>query len=96
MRWTFDPLVARNAYFNLHKLGAVADRFERNFYGEMTDTLNRGERTDRVVVRWDLDRDPGPRNVLVSDGWTILHRDGERPGELLRPSATARPGRDPP
>jgi predicted GNAT superfamily acetyltransferase len=60
-RWTFDPLVARNAYFNLHKLGAVADRFERNFYGEMTDALNRGERSDRFVIRWDLERDPGPR-----------------------------------
>lgn len=62
-RWTFDPLVARNAYFNLHKLGAVADRFERDFYGQMTDALNRGERTDRLVVRWDLEREPGPRPV---------------------------------
>ena len=26
-RWTFDPLVARNAWFNLVKLGATADRF---------------------------------------------------------------------
>lgn len=60
-RWTFDPIVARNAHFNLHKLGAVADRFERNFYGEMSDDLNRGERSDRFVVRWDLEREPGPR-----------------------------------
>ena len=58
-RWTFDPLIARNAYFNLAKLGAVVDRFERNFYGEMTDVLNRGERSDRGVVRWDLDPTPG-------------------------------------
>jgi predicted GNAT superfamily acetyltransferase len=62
-RWTFDPLVARNAYFNIHKLGAVADRFERNFYGEMTDALNRGERSDRLVIRWDLEREPGPRRL---------------------------------
>jgi predicted GNAT superfamily acetyltransferase len=65
-RWTFDPLIARNAYFNLHKLGAVVDRFERNFYGAMTDVLNRGERSDRGVIRWDLDREPGPR-VLTSE-----------------------------
>lgn len=64
-RWTFDPLVARNGYFNLHKLGAIADRFERNFYGEMTDALNRGERSDRFVIRWDLARDPGPRSLEV-------------------------------
>ena len=63
VRWTFDPLVARNAYFNIAKLGAVCDRFARNFYGEMTDVLNRGERSDRFVVRWDLEREPGPREL---------------------------------
>lgn len=62
-RWTFDPLQARNAYFNLVKLGAVADRFHRELYGEMTDTLNRGERSDRLEARWDLEREPGPRPV---------------------------------
>src|SRR6266700_140021 len=36
-RWTFDPLQSRNAHFNLEKLGAVADRFRRDFYGEMPD-----------------------------------------------------------
>ena len=76
-RWTFDPLVARNAYFNLHKLGAVADRFERNFYGEMTDALNRGERSDRFVIRWELERDPGPRAFeadappVIDEGWNF-------------------------
>lgn len=64
VRWTFDPMIARNAYFNLHKLGAVCDRFERNFYGAMTDVLNRGERSDRFVVRWDLRRTPGRRDVV--------------------------------
>lgn len=62
-RWTFDPLVARNAWFNLGKLGAVADRFGRDFYGEMSDDINRGDRTDRLVIRWDLDPEPAPRPV---------------------------------
>ena len=81
VRWTFDPLVARNAYFNLWKLGAVADRFRRNYYGEMTDSLNRGERSDRFVVRWDLDRPPGPRSVTASGGSPVLRRsdDGDAP-----------------
>jgi predicted GNAT superfamily acetyltransferase len=65
VRWTFDPMIARNAYLNLVKLGAVADRFHRDFYGQMSDTLNRGERSDRLVVRWELEREPGPRDVAV-------------------------------
>ena len=52
--WTFDPLVARNAYFNLHKLGAVADRFHRDFYGAMPDAINAGDRSDRLEVSWEL------------------------------------------
>ncbi|HEX6400349.1 MAG TPA: GNAT family N-acetyltransferase, partial [Actinomycetota bacterium] len=80
-RWTFDPLVARNAWLNLGKLGAVADRFGREFYGEMTDDLNRGDRADRLVVRWDLEREPGPRPA--ADGTTpallVAAGDPERP-----------------
>jgi predicted GNAT superfamily acetyltransferase len=63
MRWTFDPMVARNAWFNLGKLGVVIDRFERDFYGPMRDEINAGERSDRFTVRWDLRREPGPRRV---------------------------------
>ena len=61
VRWTFDPLVARNAWLNIGKLGAVVDRFERDYYGAMTDDLNAGERSDRFMVRWELERSPGPR-----------------------------------
>ena len=56
VRWTFDPLQARNAHFNLNKLGVLCDRFHRDFYGAMSDALNRGDRSDRLVVRWELDR----------------------------------------
>jgi predicted GNAT superfamily acetyltransferase len=52
--WTMDPMVARNARFNLHKLGAVADRFHRDYYGPMDDAFNRGERSDRLEIRWEL------------------------------------------
>ena len=51
--WTFDPLVSRNAYFNLRKLGALATAYGADFYGEMPDAINAGDRTDRLVVRWD-------------------------------------------
>ena len=51
--WTFDPLVARNAYFNLHKLGARIVEYKRNVYGsDMADQINRGMETDRFVALW--------------------------------------------
>jgi predicted GNAT superfamily acetyltransferase len=77
VRWTFDPLLSRNAHFNLTKLGATADRFLPNFYGEMTDALNRGEQSDRLMVRWDLQREPtGP---APGSGFEVLGRSGDDP-----------------
>jgi predicted GNAT superfamily acetyltransferase len=55
IEWTFDPLVRRNAYFNLNKLGAVARDYLVNVYGEMTDGLNAGEESDRILIEWRLD-----------------------------------------
>lgn len=77
VRWTFDPLLSRNAHFNLTKLGATADRFLPNFYGEMTDTLNQGERSDRLLVRWDLEREPA--GVARDAGSEVLGRTGADP-----------------
>jgi predicted GNAT superfamily acetyltransferase len=53
--WTFDPLVARNAYFNVAKLGGEVVRYHVNFYGPMTDAINRGDESDRVLLAWRLD-----------------------------------------
>lgn len=52
--WTFDPLVRRNAYFNLVKLAATAAEYLPNFYGGMHDDINSGDDSDRLLVRWDL------------------------------------------
>jgi predicted GNAT superfamily acetyltransferase len=52
--WTFDPLVRRNAYFNMVKLGARPVEYLRNFYGEMNDAINSGVDSDRLLIRWDL------------------------------------------
>ena len=48
--WTFDPLVRRNAYFNLAKLGAEVTGYHEDFYGPMHDALNQGDESDRCVV----------------------------------------------
>jgi predicted GNAT superfamily acetyltransferase len=62
-RWTYDPLVTRNAWFNLVKLGTVATSFVPDFYGEMTDRINKGDRSDRFEVRWRLGSERAGRAV---------------------------------
>jgi predicted GNAT superfamily acetyltransferase len=53
--WTFDPLVRRNARLNLIRLGADITDYLPDFYGSMDDTLNVGDRSDRLLVRWRLE-----------------------------------------
>ncbi len=57
IEWTYDPLVRRNAYFNLTKLGAEAASYLVNFYGPMDDAINAGDESDRILVSWDLQSD---------------------------------------
>jgi predicted GNAT superfamily acetyltransferase len=56
--WTFDPLVARNAHFNLRVLGTRVDEYLVNHYGPMDDGVNRGDETDRIMVTWQLAAPP--------------------------------------
>jgi predicted GNAT superfamily acetyltransferase len=73
--WTFDPLVARNAWFNLAKLGAAPTGYLEDFYGPMTDAINAGAASDRLLLTWRL-QDPAvaaacagtPRRPPVPDG----------------------------
>ena len=53
--WSFDPLVRRNAWLNLHKLGTEVRGYEPNFYGHMDDAINAGDPSDRVFAWWVLD-----------------------------------------
>ncbi|MDQ3698263.1 MAG: GNAT family N-acetyltransferase [Gemmatimonadota bacterium] len=58
--WTYDPLVARNAYLNLGRLGARAVEYVCDMYGAETDSpLHRGIGSDRFVVAWEIAR-PSP------------------------------------
>ncbi len=58
--WSFDPLQAGNAHFNLHRLGATASRYIADMYGPRTDDLNRGVPTDRLIVEWPVDPPDAP------------------------------------
>ncbi len=72
--WTFDPLVRANARFNLVKLGAIAVSYFVDFYGEMQDGVNAGDRSDRCAVSWQLD---APRVVAASEGASTERELGE-------------------
>ena len=52
--WTYDPLVRRNAYFNLTKLGARPRKYLVDFYGPMADAINAGDESDRLDMEWRL------------------------------------------
>ncbi len=72
--WTFDPLVARNAYFNLVKLAARPAEYLTNFYGPMTDAINGDHDSDRLLVRWPL-RDPAVVRACAGDTTSAVAED---------------------
>ena len=64
VRWTADPLVRRNLYFNLCKLGATVVDYYPNFYGPLLDGVNGDGESDRVLLHWEL---ASPRAVEAAD-----------------------------
>lgn len=65
IQWTFDPLLRRNAYFNLEKLGGIARRYIPNLYGITSSPLHGGLPTDRLLIEWDLE---SPRVLQIMSG----------------------------
>jgi predicted GNAT superfamily acetyltransferase len=72
IRWTFDPLQALNAYFNIRKLGVRVLAYESDIYGPSSSPLHHGMPTDRLLVEWNLN------SASVSD------RLGRNPPVILR------------
>jgi len=81
--WTYDPLVSRNAHFNLQRLGARFAEYLVDFYGPLDDGVNIGEPSDRALVRWVLD---DPRVVALA------HGEQGAPGSRSRDGAGTREG----
>lgn len=99
IEWTFDPLVRRNAYFNICKLGADVAAFHVDFYGVMGDSINGDGASDRVLARWNLrseraqraaagvDDEPDVDALLRSGRASVaLREDGEGAPEVLSDS----------
>lgn len=77
MRWTFDPLLASNARFNLVRLGAHVIAFHPHCYGERRDAFNTGDTTDRVKVRWQLDAPVGAEVIVPRPGDQVVAVPGD-------------------
>ena len=70
IKWTFQPVQARNAFFNLEKLGATIKTYKPNFYG--TDYSTSAEQdeitgldSDRLFADWDL---KSKKVIALSEG----------------------------
>jgi predicted GNAT superfamily acetyltransferase len=105
MRWTFDPLLRRNAAFNIARLGATAAEYLEDFYWQIADGVN-DPVTDRLAVSWYLRSPlPGSRRPAVSasgPGPSAAASSGPgqpailAPGRGAEPVVTARPAGSPP
>jgi len=74
LSWTFDPLVRRNAKLNIVKLGVDISAYYPNFYGAMSDALNAGDESDRLMVLWSTDIDEPKARELITH---------PKPGDIL-------------
>jgi predicted GNAT superfamily acetyltransferase len=100
--WTYDPLESRNARLNIALLGAVANRYWRDLYGDMADGLNAGLASDRFEVDWWItsnrvkERLFGQRLPLVVESFTaagamIVNPSQPGPGGHPRPAERPAP-----
>jgi predicted GNAT superfamily acetyltransferase len=77
IHWTFDPLQALNAHFNVHRLGVLVREYEEDVYGTTTSTLHHGLPTDRFIAEWHLDSDR-VRDRFETTGAALILRDLDR------------------
>ncbi len=96
VRWTFDPLVRRNAAFNLIVLGAQVVAYRHDVYGAVDDARNAGLPTDRLVAEWDLSAprvEAAARGRAAEPDVEAMRRAGAaevlRVGDDLRPRVQA-------
>ena len=71
IKWTWDPMQARNAHFNLNRLGATVGNYAVNFYGTGYPSPlplkvdPDGIDSDRLFASWQLE---SPRVVSLANG----------------------------
>ena len=71
IKWTFDPMRARNAHFNLNRLGVVVRTYAANYYGTDYHAIAGlhgqafGLDSDRLFAEWELS---SPRVEAIARG----------------------------
>lgn len=72
IKWTWDPMQARNAHFNLNRLGVTVGDYAVNFYGtdygtspSPADVEPSGIDSDRLFAGWQLE---SPRVISLASG----------------------------
>lgn len=89
--WTFDPLMAKNAYFNLNRLGAEVVEYVPNLYGVTASPLHLGLPTDRLVVCLTTAEHPAPPLTLPPDENLPVMTAFPRPGDRTLSADDERP-----
>ena len=72
IHWTFDPMQALNAHFNIHKLGCIVREYEVNIYGASLSPLHRGLPTDRFAAEWYLNSERVKERLSSSEPPMIM------------------------
>ena len=74
IKWTWDPMLARNAHFNLNRLGATVDTYLDNFYGvDYGVDKGLGLPSDRLAATWNIS---SPRVSALATG-AVVNVDAE-------------------
>ncbi|GAA3766714.1 GNAT family N-acetyltransferase [Terriglobus aquaticus] len=81
IEWTYDPLEIKNAFFNLHRLGAISRRYVRDFYGPSSSPLQGGLPTDRLYAEWWI-RTAHVERALTAEHGTEAEGTVEVPAEI--------------
>ena len=91
IKWTFEPVKARNAFFNLEKLGAIVTEYKENFYGiDYSASEKIGLASDRLFAEWHLESEKVVRlaegsafddgrtasvEIVIPSDWTALVKE---------------------
>jgi predicted GNAT superfamily acetyltransferase len=75
IRWWIDPLRGEEAHMAFNRLGAVGVGYDRNLFGELSDSANAGLATDRCLVEWWI-RSPRSESIVVEESLAPHYRLG--------------------